>query len=134
MFATRKGLVKKTALSSYGRPKKGGIIAINLREGDELVDVASSSTGDEVVLATANGMAIRFSEADARPMGRRQRRERHRAGGGRPRGGDGRRRSGGHAAHRLPERLRQAHAVWTEQRAEARPPADDAAEVPRRAE
>jgi DNA gyrase subunit A len=70
MFATRKGLVKKTALSNYGRPKKGGIIAINLREGDELVDVAIVKTGDEVVLATANGMAIRFSEADARPMGR----------------------------------------------------------------
>jgi DNA gyrase subunit A len=70
MFATRKGLVKKTALSDYGRPKKGGIIAINLREGDELVDVAIVRTGDEVVLATAGGMAIRFSEADARPMGR----------------------------------------------------------------
>ncbi len=49
---------------------KGGIIAIKLREDDELVDVVVTKPGDEVVLATASGMAIRFSEADARPMGR----------------------------------------------------------------
>ncbi len=70
MMATRKGLVKKTPLEAYSRPKRGGIIAIKLREDDELVDVTVTKPGDEVVLATANGLAIRFSESDARPMGR----------------------------------------------------------------
>lgn len=70
MMATRKGLVKKTPLEAYSRPKKGGIIAIKLREDDELVDVVVTKPGDEVVLATASGMAIRFNESDARPMGR----------------------------------------------------------------
>jgi len=70
MMATRKGLVKKTELKAYSRPMKTGIIAIKLKEGDELVDVAIIKGGDEVILATAQGMAIRFSEADARPMGR----------------------------------------------------------------
>lgn len=70
MMATRQGLVKKTELKAYSRPMKTGIIAIKLREDDELVDVAITKKGDEVVLATASGMAIRFNEADARPMGR----------------------------------------------------------------
>jgi DNA gyrase subunit A len=75
MMATRNGLVKKTELAAYSRPMKGGIIAIKLRAdeagvSDELVNVAITRPGDEVVLSTATGMAIRFSEADARPMGR----------------------------------------------------------------
>jgi DNA gyrase subunit A len=70
VMATRGGLVKKTDLAAYGRPMKTGIIAIKLREGDELVDVAIAKAGDELLLATATGMAIRFSEADARSMGR----------------------------------------------------------------
>jgi DNA gyrase subunit A len=70
LMATRKGLVKKTELKAYSRPMKTGIIAIKLKEGDELVDVAIVKAGDEVILATAGGMAIRFSEADARAMGR----------------------------------------------------------------
>jgi DNA gyrase subunit A len=70
MMATRKGLVKKTELKAYSRPLKSGIIAIKLKEDDELIDVAITKAGDEIVIATANGMAIRFSEADARPMGR----------------------------------------------------------------
>ena len=70
MMATRKGLVKKTALEAYSRPLKGGLIAIKLRPDDELVDVVITSPGQEVVLTTANGMAIRFNESDARPMGR----------------------------------------------------------------
>jgi DNA gyrase subunit A len=70
MMATRKGLVKKTELKAYSRPMKTGIIAIKLKEGDELVDVVITKPGDEIILATAGGMAIRFSEADARPMGR----------------------------------------------------------------
>ena len=56
--------------SAYSRPLKSGIIAIKLKEDDELVDCAITKSGDEVVLATAAGMAIRFNEADARPMGR----------------------------------------------------------------
>ncbi|NUQ61215.1 MAG: DNA gyrase subunit A [Pirellulales bacterium] len=70
LMATARGLVKKTDLAAYSRPMRSGIIAIKLREGDELVDVAITSAGDEVVLATASGMAIRFRESDARPMGR----------------------------------------------------------------
>ncbi|MHB1037040.1 MAG: DNA gyrase subunit A [Pirellulales bacterium] len=70
MMATRKGLVKKTPLAAYSRPMRSGIIAIKLKEDDELVDVVVTKPGDEVVLSTAKGMAIRFNEADARPMGR----------------------------------------------------------------
>ncbi len=70
MMATRKGLVKKTELKAYSRPLKSGIIAIKLKEDDELVDCVITKKGDEIVLATAGGMAIRFNEADARPMGR----------------------------------------------------------------
>ncbi len=70
MMATRRGLVKKTALNAYSRPLKNGIIAIKLREGDEVVDVVVTTPGDEVVLSSASGMAIRFNESDVRPMGR----------------------------------------------------------------
>ncbi len=70
LMATKKGLVKKTRLEDYSRPKSGGIIGINLEEGDTLIGVALTHEGDEVVLCTASGMAIRFDEADARPMGR----------------------------------------------------------------
>ncbi len=70
IMATRQGLVKKTELAKYGRPMRGGIIAIKLKEDDEVVDVVIAKTGDEIVLATRRGMAIRFSESDARPMGR----------------------------------------------------------------
>jgi DNA gyrase subunit A len=70
MMATRRGLVKKTPLSQYSRPQRNGIIAIKLKEDDELVDVAITKPGDEVVLSTARGMAVRFRQSDARPMGR----------------------------------------------------------------
>jgi DNA gyrase subunit A len=70
MMATRQGLVKKTALSAFGRPVRSGIIAIRLRPNDELVDVVITKEGDEVLLATAHGWAIRFKESDVRPMGR----------------------------------------------------------------
>ena len=70
LIATRRGLVKKTSLEQYSRPRAGGIIGINLEEGDSLLNAVLVGEGDEVVLATRNGMAIRFSEADARPMGR----------------------------------------------------------------
>ena len=71
MMATRNGLVKKTPLEAYSRPKKGGIIAIKLREDDELVDVVVTKPGDEVVLVhRQRAWRFAFSESDARPMGR----------------------------------------------------------------
>jgi len=70
MMATSDGLIKKTPLEQYSRPKRGGIIAIKLREGDSLIDAAVIGPENEVVLVTATGMAIRFNERDARPMGR----------------------------------------------------------------
>jgi DNA gyrase subunit A len=70
VMATAKGLVKKTPLEAYCRPRPSGIIAIKLRADDQLVDVVVACKGEELVLATAKGMAIRFRESDARPMGR----------------------------------------------------------------
>ena len=70
VMATARGLAKKTPLEAYSRPMKTGIIAIKLREGDSLVDVVVAKPGDELVLSTAHGMAIRFKQSDARPMGR----------------------------------------------------------------
>jgi DNA gyrase subunit A len=70
LMATRRGQVKKTALEEYSRPKSGGIIGINLDEGDALISVVMTQPGDEVVLSTRQGMAIRFDEAQARAMGR----------------------------------------------------------------
>ncbi len=68
--ATIKGLVKKTPLNAYSRPRAGGIIALGLDEGDSLVGVNICSKGDSIVLGTKNGMSIRFDEANARAMGR----------------------------------------------------------------
>jgi DNA gyrase subunit A len=73
LMGTRRGLVKKTALEEYSRPKSGGIIGIALDEGDTLIGVVLTRAGDEVVLSTRQGMAIRFDEADARAMGRNTR-------------------------------------------------------------
>ena len=73
IMATRNGIVKKTQLLAYSRPKQGGIIAIKLDNGDELIDVRIVTPDDDVVLATTNGMAIRFSQRDARSMGRNTR-------------------------------------------------------------
>ncbi|WP_437205282.1 DNA gyrase subunit A [Planctomicrobium sp. SH664] len=73
LMATRRGIVKKTMLSAYSRPQKGGIIAIKLEEDDQLIDVVMVLPKQDVVLSTAKGMTIRFSEADARPMGRNTR-------------------------------------------------------------
>ncbi len=70
LFSTRQGLVKKTVLSAYGNIRSVGLNAINIREGDELIDVRLTTGGSEVILGTRNGMAIRFSEEDARPIGR----------------------------------------------------------------
>ncbi len=70
VMATERGLVKKTPLTAYSRPMKSGIIAIKLRPGDSLVDVVVAGAGDEIMLATARGMAVRFKQSDARPLGR----------------------------------------------------------------
>ncbi len=69
-FATKKGVVKKTPLEAFSRPKKGGIWAIKLEEDDSVVGVGLSNPGDTVLLGTAQGRAIRFDEAAARSMGR----------------------------------------------------------------
>lgn len=73
LMATQKGIVKKTELKAYSRPQKGGIIAIKLEEEDRLIDVVKVEPGQDVVLSTANGMSIRFTESDARSMGRNTR-------------------------------------------------------------
>ena len=70
LFATRKGLVKKTSLAAYGNIRSSGINAIGVVEGDELMDVRLTSGDDEVVLATRRGKAIRFHEGEVREMGR----------------------------------------------------------------
>ena len=71
LFATKKGIVKKTAFLDYNTPlKSDGIIAINLVDEDELIAVRQVSDGEHIVLVTQNGMGIRFSHKDARPMGR----------------------------------------------------------------
>jgi len=70
VMATKNGIIKKTVLSSFGRPKKGGIISIRLDDGDKLIGVKLTQGGQEIVLGTENGKAIRFSEEDVRCMGR----------------------------------------------------------------
>ena len=70
MFATAAGTVKKTAMSVYDRTRRDGLIAINLREGDELVNVRRVREGEKVILVSTDGKAIMFPESDVRPMGR----------------------------------------------------------------
>jgi DNA gyrase subunit A len=70
MMATRLGVVKKTPLLEYSHPRVGGIIAVNLDEGDKLIAVALTDGKQDALLASKNGKSIRFREEDARPMGR----------------------------------------------------------------
>jgi DNA gyrase subunit A len=70
IMATKKGIIKKNALSAFGRPKKGGIVAILLDSGDELIGVKLTHGKGEIVLGTEKGKAIRFSEGNVRRMGR----------------------------------------------------------------
>jgi len=70
MMATRQGVVKKTPLLEYSHPRTGGIIAVNLDEGDKLITVSLTDGKQDVLLASRNGKSIRFREEDARPMGR----------------------------------------------------------------
>jgi DNA gyrase subunit A len=69
-FATRRGRVKKTALDEYENIRSNGIIAINLEDGDSLVDVRITDGNQQIVLSTREGQAIRFKEEEVRPMGR----------------------------------------------------------------
>lgn len=70
LMVTRKGIVKKTLLSAYSRPQKGGIIGINLKKEDKLIKALLVKEGQDVVLSTKQGKAIHFSEKDIRPTGR----------------------------------------------------------------
>jgi DNA gyrase subunit A len=70
IFATRRGLVKKTDLMQYSSPRPSGLIAIALEEGDEVIGVRLTDGKSEVILSTADGQAIRFEESEVRPMGR----------------------------------------------------------------
>jgi DNA gyrase subunit A len=70
VMVTKKGIIKRTALSAYNTTRKGGVIAISLDEGDELSWVRLTSGNDDLLVATKQGMAIRFNENDARPLGR----------------------------------------------------------------
>ena len=112
VFGTRKGIVKKTLFGSYNTPRKSdGIIAIDIREGDELLAVRHTSGDDDIMVISRLGQAIRFHESDVRPDGtRRVGRSRHEAAQGR------RGHRHGHRPRRLRpvrdhrERVRQAHA------------------------
>ncbi|MCK4176994.1 DNA gyrase subunit A [Aciditerrimonas ferrireducens] len=70
LFCTKDGQVKKTALAEYDKSRREGFIAIALRDGDELVRVVPTSGEDDLLLVSRSGMAIRFNEAEVRPMGR----------------------------------------------------------------
>ena len=70
IMGTRKGTVKKTDLAAFSNPRAAGIIAIQIEDDDQLIAVAETDGSKDVVLGSQNGMAIRFAEADARPMGR----------------------------------------------------------------
>ncbi|RMG59557.1 MAG: DNA gyrase subunit A [Deltaproteobacteria bacterium] len=70
IFATKKGIVKKTDLMEFSRPRKSGIIALLLRDDDRLIEAVITSGQDDLILTTKKGLSIRFSENDVRPMGR----------------------------------------------------------------
>ena len=70
MFATKNGIIKKTCLKEYSRPRTNGVIAINILEEDRVVGVRLTNGNNEIILANRNGRAIRFNEHDVRPMGR----------------------------------------------------------------
>ena len=70
IFCTKKGIVKKTSLADYSRPRAKGIIAINIREDDSVIDVAMTNGHSQIILADRQGRAIRFPEEKVRVMGR----------------------------------------------------------------
>ena len=70
ILCTKKGIIKKTTLEAYSRPRKNGINAITIREGDQLLEACLTSGNDEVLMALRSGKAVRFNEQTVRPMGR----------------------------------------------------------------
>jgi DNA gyrase subunit A len=71
VMSTKKGIVKKTILSAYGKPRKGGIYAIEIREGDKLIEARITNGEHDILLGTHEGKSIRFSEGNIRPSGRK---------------------------------------------------------------
>src|SRR5574344_60389 len=70
VMATKNGIIKKTSLEAYSRPRTKGINAITIREGDELLDAVLTNGNDQILIAAKNGRCVRFNEDDARPLGR----------------------------------------------------------------
>jgi DNA gyrase subunit A len=70
IMATKRGMIKKTSIVNYDTSREGGIAAITLRKGDELINVEKTNGNDEITMISRNGQAIRFAESDCRPMGR----------------------------------------------------------------
>ncbi len=70
IFSTKRGIVKKTLLEAYSRPRQNGVIAITLRDDDEVISVRMTNGNKDILLANRNGRAIRFKETNVRPMGR----------------------------------------------------------------
>ena len=70
VFCTKQGIIKKTRLTEYSRPRSNGVIAINIREDDSVISVALTNGENEIIVANAGGRAVRFNETDVRPMGR----------------------------------------------------------------
>ena len=70
VLATKKGVIKKTSLEAYSRPRTNGVIAITVRDGDELLEAVMTNGNSEILLAGRNGRCCRFDETDARPLGR----------------------------------------------------------------
>jgi DNA gyrase subunit A len=69
-MATKQGIIKKTSLAAYSNPRRGGINAITIREGDDLIDAQLSNGSHDILLGTRRGMSIRFHEGEVREMGR----------------------------------------------------------------
>ena len=70
ILATKDGIIKKTSLEAYSRPRQKGVNAVNIREGDELLEAILTDGKSEVLIASRNGRCVRFDESDARPLGR----------------------------------------------------------------
>ena len=70
VLCTKNGIIKKTTLEAYSRPRANGVIALTIKEGDELLDVALTSGNSEIFIAGKQGRCVRFDEGDVRPMGR----------------------------------------------------------------
>lgn len=70
MFCTKEGIVKKTLLEAYSRPRQNGVNAITIRDDDQVISVRLTDGNQHVILANRNGRAVRFKEEDVRPMGR----------------------------------------------------------------